>query len=160
MEMTETLKELFKTTAGQLKGSERRVFMAKVARELGSGGQQQAVIELGWTHETIRKGRHELDSGIACVDGFNARGRKRIESKLPNLLQDIREIADPDSQTDGSFKSTRLYTRLSARAMRAALISHKHYTDETLPSEEVIRQRMNALGYHVRGVKKSTPQKR
>jgi hypothetical protein len=28
---------------------------------------------------TIRKGMHELDSGVICVDAFALRGRKRAE---------------------------------------------------------------------------------
>jgi len=67
---------------------------------------------------------------------------------------------DGQSQTDPSFKTTRLYTRLSAAAVRQALIAQKGYTDEELPSEETIRVKLNALGYTLRSVKKSQPQKK
>ncbi len=43
--------------------------------------------------------------------------------------------------------------------MRQALITQKGYTEEEVPSEETIRVKLNALGYTVRSVKKSQPQK-
>ena len=39
MELTESLKALFTTTAAALKGAARRVFMARSVQELGRGGQ-------------------------------------------------------------------------------------------------------------------------
>src|SRR5258708_32799837 len=65
--------------------------------------------DLGWDRDTIRKGTHELDSGLACLDNYGARRRKRTEEHLPNLLADIRAVVAGQSQTDPSFKMTRLY---------------------------------------------------
>lgn len=89
-----------------------------------------------------------------------ARGRKSIEERLPQLREDIRAIVDGQSQTDPTFQSQRLYTRLSAREVRQQLIEQKGYTDEELPSEETIRVRINDLGYGLRPVRKSQPKKR
>ncbi len=133
--------------------------MARVVKMLGKGGQSQAKRELGWDRDTLRKGMHELESGIRCIDNYGARGRKRAEEHLPNLLSDIQDIVDGQSQTDPSFESTRLYTRLSAAAVRQALITKKGYTDEELPSQETIRVKLNDLDYTLRSVKKSVPQK-
>ena len=47
MELTEGFKELYKVTAAQLKGSARRLFMARTVKELGEGGQRLAERELG-----------------------------------------------------------------------------------------------------------------
>lgn len=160
MELTATAKELFKTTASALKGHARRLFMARTVKELGVGGKQKARQELGWSWVTLQKGLCELESGIACVDAYSARGRKRAEARLPNLLADIRAIADGESQTDPSFKTSQLYTRLTAAEVRRQLIERKAYSDEELPSEEVIRQRLNSLGYGLRAVSKSKPKKR
>jgi Rhodopirellula transposase DDE domain len=159
MELIEELKRTYIKTAQALKGSERRMFMARIVTCLGYGGQSLAAKELGWCRDTIRKGMGELESGIPIVDNFAARGRKRTEEKLPNLLFDIRAIADAQSQTDPSFQSTRLYTRISARAVRQALIEKKGYSDEQLPTEETIRVKLNDLGYTLRAVQKSRPQK-
>ncbi len=80
----------------------------------GPVGQRQAEKELGWNRGTIRKGTRELSSGVRCTEVFSARGRKKAEEKLPHLCEDIKAIVDSQSQIDPSFKTQRLYTRLSA----------------------------------------------
>jgi Rhodopirellula transposase DDE domain len=159
MELTDELKATYIETAQALKGSDRRVFMAQIVKALGAGGQSRAARELGWCRDTIRKGMRELASGQRQVDNFAARGRKKAEAKLPHLLDDIRAIVDGQSQTDPSFRSTRLYTRLSAAEVRRQLIQQKGYADEELPSEETMRVKLNQLGYTLRAVQKSRPQK-
>jgi hypothetical protein len=160
MALTDQLKALFRDIANKLKDYEHRTFMAQVVKLLGKGGQRRAERELNWNRGTIRKGMHELESGIACIDAFSARGRKRAEERLPNLLNDIEAIADEQSQTDPTFKTTRLYTRISAKEVRKQLILQKGYTDDELPSEETIRVKLNALGYQLRSVQKSRPQRK
>ena len=160
MALTDELKALFRDTANKLKGHERRTFMARVVKLLGKGGQRRAERELDWNRGTIRKGRHELASGIACEDAFSARGRKRAEEHLPNLLEDIKAIADEQSQVDPTFRTTRLYTRLTAKEVRKQLILQKGYTDEELPTEETIRVKLNELEYQLRSVQKCRPQKK
>ncbi len=73
MELTDSLKTLFIDTAKTLKGSARRVFMARTVKELGTGGQRRAERELGWSRVTIRKGTRELESGVPIPDNFSAR---------------------------------------------------------------------------------------
>ena len=90
MDLTDSLKARFIDTAQTLKGSARRVFMARTVQELGPGGQRRAERELGWSRVTIRKGTRELERGVPIQDNFAARGRKRAEAHLPNLLTDIR----------------------------------------------------------------------
>jgi hypothetical protein len=159
LELTAELKATYIETAKALKGSERRVFMARLVRSFGYGGQSWAARELGWCRNTIRKGIQELDSGVPIEDKFSARGRKKAEAQLPTLLMDISAIADGQSQTDPSFQSTRLYTRISAREVRQELIATKGYRDEQLPTAETIRVKLNDLGYKLRAVQKSRPQK-
>ena len=53
MELIEDVKELLIKTANVLKGSERRLFMARTVRALGEGGQRLAERELGWNRGTI-----------------------------------------------------------------------------------------------------------
>lgn len=160
MELTDSMKTLLITTAKALKGSARRLFMARTVKELGPGGQQRAARELGWGRMTIRKGMRELDSGIACVDAFGLRGRKPAEQHLPTLLTDIQAIVDGQSQTDPQFRSTRLYTRLSAVEVRRQLIAQKGYTDAELPTAATISAKLNTLGYYPQTVAKSRPQKK
>ena len=159
MELTEEVKELLLKTAKDLKGSARRMFMARTVQALGEGGQRLAERELGWNRGTIRKGRHEVAHGIACIDGFQLRGRKCSEEHLPNLLRDLTAIVDGQSQADPQFRSTRLYTRLTATEVRRQLIAQKGYTEEELPSAETIGTKLNQLGYYPKKVAKSQPQK-
>jgi hypothetical protein len=158
-DVSEELKQAYIETARKLKGSERRQFMARIVKSLGYGGQSYAAREFHWGRNTIAKGMGELESGVPIQDNFSARGRKKAEEKLPNLLTDIREIVDGASQTDPTFQSTRLYCRLSAAEVRRQLIAQQGYRDEELPSEETIRVKLNDLGYKLRAVQKSRPQK-
>jgi len=153
MKLTAAEKVLHQERVRQLKGHARRLYMARVAHAMGRGGPSLLNRELGWSRDTIRKGFKELTTGQICYDCYWARGRKRAEERLPNLLSDIRAIADQYSQTDPSFESSRLYLRLSAASVRRQLIEQKGYTNEALPSEEVIRQRLNELGYTLRAAK-------
>lgn len=158
-ELSEELKNIYSKTAQVLKGSERRQFMARIVKTLGRGGQSYAAREFHWGRNTIRKGMQELTSGIPIQDNFAGRGRHKAEEKLPQLLEDLRTIVDGQSQTDPTFTSNRLYTRLSAAEVRRQLIAHQGYAAEALPSEETIRVKLNQLGYRLRTVQKSRPQK-
>ena len=160
MELTDSLKTLFIETATSLKGSNRRLFMARTIKNLGPGGQRRAERDLGWNRITIRKGMHELESGFICLDAFSARGRKRAEVHLPHLLDDIREIVDGQSQNDPQFRSKRLYTRLSAAEVRRQLIAQKGYQDAQLSTPQTITAKLNDMGYFPKKVAKSKPQKK
>jgi hypothetical protein len=160
MELTDSLKTLFIETAHALKGSARRLFMARTLKELGRGGQRQAERALGWNRGSLRKGTHELESGFTCLDAFSARGRKRAEDHLPNLLSDIQAIGDSQSQADPQFRTTRLYTRLSAAEVRRQLLAQKGYTEDQLPTVQTITTKLNSLGYFPKKVVKSPPQKK
>jgi Rhodopirellula transposase DDE domain len=160
MELTDSLKTVLMETAQTLKGSDRRLFMARIVQELGEGSQRRAQRELGWNRDTLRKGAHELRSGITCADAFRLRGRNPAEVRLPHLLDDIRALVDGQSQTDPQFRNNRLYTRLTAAEVRRQLIAQKGYTEAQLPCEESLRQRLTRLGYHPKKVKKSLPKKR
>lgn len=160
MELVEEVKELFRKTAKALKGSERRLFMARTVQVLGKGGLSLAERELGWNRGTIRKGQHELESGIVCIDAFSSRGRKRSEEHWPNLLQDITTIVDGQSQADPQFRTKRLYTRLTAAEVRRQLIAQFGYSDEELPKAETMGTKLNELGYSPKKVAKTKPQKK
>ena len=159
MELTDSLKPLLIETAKSLKGSARRLFMARTVKELGPGGQQRAARELRWGRMTIRKGLHELDSGVMCVDAFALRGRKRAEAHLPNLLTDIPAIVESPSQADPQCRTPRLSTRLTAAEVRRPLIAHKGSPDAVLPTAETIGTKLNELGYYPQKVAKSQPPK-
>src|SRR4051812_23375145 len=133
--------------ARALEGGQKRLFMAKAVQAMGRGGQRWAQEHHGWCRETIRKGTHELRTGMTCVDAFHRRRRKPAEEHLPRLLDDIRGIADGQSQADPRFQTRRLFTRISAAEVRRQLSAQKRYTDEELPTQQTINARMNLLGF-------------
>jgi hypothetical protein len=159
MELMEKVKELLIETAKDLKGSARRLFMARTVQALGEGGQRMAERELGWNRGTMRKGQHELSCGLVCIDAYSSRGRKRSEEHLPNLLGDITALVDGQSQADPQFRTNRLYTRLTATEVRRQLIGRFGYRNDELPTAETIATKMNELGYYPKKVAKSQPQK-
>ena len=145
--------------AEALKGSQKRLFMAKTVRAMGRGGQRWAEVYLGWCRDTIRKGAHELRSGMTCLDALHCRRRKPAEEHLPRLLDDIRSIADGQSQADPKFQTNRLFTRISAAEVRCQLIATKGYTDEELPTQQTINTKLNLLGFRLTKVAECRPQK-
>jgi hypothetical protein len=146
--------------AKALRGSQRRLFMARTVKAMGRGGQRWSEEHLGWCRDTIRKGTHELDSGMSCVDAFSARRRKPAEAHLPRLLDDIRDIVAGQCQADPKFQTKRLFIRLSAAEVRSRLITKKGYTDAELPTQQTINTKLNMLGYRLTKVAKCRPQKR
>jgi len=158
--MTDAINKILIETATELRGYARRHFMAKVVKELMDGNARQAERELGWHRKTVRKALAEWEGQFCYIDRFFERGRKPLEAQHPTLLEDIRQIADAASQTDPTFHTTQLFTRLSAAAVRQQLIDQKGYTAETVPCEDTIRRKLNALGYRLRPVKKSQPLKK
>ncbi len=73
---------------------------------------------------------------------------------------DICHLAEPESQIDPKFQSDFKYTRLTARAMREALITKKGWHDKNLPSEKTIGNIMNRVDYRLRRVQKAKPIKK
>ena len=146
-------------TAKALKGSQKRLFVATTVKAMGRGGQRWAEDHLGWSRVTIRKGMRELRTGMTCVDAFSCRRRKAVEEHLPELLDDIRAIADGQSQADPRFQSDRLFTRISAAEVRRQLIATKGYTDDELPTQQTINTKLNLLGFRMAKVAKCRPQK-
>jgi len=158
--ITPELKKFLNETRSNLKGSQRRQFMAQVVLLLGKGGQRRAERELGWDRKTIIKGSRELKTGIECIDNFSGRGRQRIEEKLPNLLEDIRQIVNPVSQCDPTFRTTELYSPLTASEVHRRLVEEVNYTHDELPTVRTISNKLNELGLRLKKVAKCKPKKK
>ena len=150
----------FKDAARKLTGPKRRAFEAQVTLDYLDGNIWKAEEVLGWSHKTVELGLNELRTGITCMDNFSARGNRRTEVKCPELEADIRALAEPESQTDPRFQSPFRYTRMTAKAMRKALIDQKGWTDQELPHENTIGEILNRLGYKLRRVQKTKPLKK
>jgi hypothetical protein len=160
MDLTPQVVDLVRRTADTLPwGPARRRYLADAVSTLGLG-QRQAQLLFGWGRDTLRKAMHERRSGLTCQDATSCRGRKPIEFHLPRLLDDIRDLVADHVQTDPTFRTTRLFCRLTAPEVRRQLIDRKGYSDEQLPSLQTITTKLNALGYRLGKVRKCLPKKK
>jgi transposase len=158
--LTDQQMATIKDAGRKLTGAKRRAFAAQVALDYLGGSARTAESVFGWSRQTVTLGLHELRTGITCLDDFAGRGNHKAEEKRPELAADIQSLADPESQTDPKFQSAFQYTRMTAKAMRQALIDQKGWQDEELPCENTIGNILNRLGYRLRGVLKAKPIKR
>ncbi len=158
--LTEQQMRTIQDAARKLTGAKRRAFQAQVALDYLDGKPRRAETVLGWSRNTVELGLHELRTGITCLDNFSARGNRKTEEKQPQLEEDLRCLAEPESQTDPKFQSPFLYTRMTAKAMRQALVDKKGCKHSELPCEKTIGNILNRLGYRLRRVQKAKPQKR
>jgi transposase len=154
------VRSIIKSASDKLSGVKKREYIAEVAIEFCDGNARKAERIFGWGRETINKGIRELQTGIKCTDDYSARGNKKTEEKIPQLAEDIRVIVDPKSQADPRFKTLFAYTRITAKAVRQALIDQKSYSDDQLPCENTIGEILNRLGYRLRRVQKAKPLKK
>lgn len=143
-----------KNAVSKLTGVKRRALMAEVTQDYFDGSARKAETQLGWSRQAIATGLKELETGITCVDNYRGRGRKKTEEILPNLSEDIQSLVDTYSQADPKFQSTFVYAKISARAVREALIKEKGYTSEELPCRQTIGDILNRMGYRLKKTKK------
>jgi hypothetical protein len=153
----ETIKATVKDAARKLTGHRKRNFMAKVAEDYFGGSARKTETFLGWNRDSVQLGLHERQSGIVCVDNYRARGRHKSEAVVANLAADIASLVDVQAQADPKFQSTFLYARISARAVRAALMDEKGYDEEQLPSRQTIGTILNRMGYRLKKHKRLNP---
>lgn len=154
------IKDIIKDAAKRLTGFERRTYQAKIALDYFGGSARKAEREMGWGRESVEKGLKEVETGIRCIDNYQGRGRKRTEDKIPDLIEDIRSLAEPQTQADPAMKSSLTYTRITAKSMRQALIDEKGYSAEELPTDDTIGNILNRIGYNLKRVQKSKPVKK
>lgn len=155
--LDDKIKATLKDAARKLSGHRKRDYMAKVAEDYFDGSARKTETVLGWNRESVQLGLHERRSGIICVDHYRARGRHKSEAVLTNLESDIRTLVDVQAQADPKFQSTFLYARISAAAVREALIDEKGYDESDLPSRQTIGAILNRMGYRLKKHKKSNP---
>lgn len=149
-----------KDAAKKLTGQKKRAFQAQVAIDYLGSKAYMAERTFGWDRHSVKLGLNELRTGIVCVDNFKARGNKKTEEKIPQLEIDIVALAEPESQVDPKFQTAFKYTRITAKAMREALIHKKGWAAVDLPCEKSIGNILNRLGFCLRRVQKSKPLKK
>ena len=159
-EISEDFKSVIKNAANKLSGAARREYIGEITIEFLDSNARKAETEFGWGRETVKTGMAELTTGIKCLNSYSARGNKKTEEKMPELADDIRSIVDPKSQADPKFQTSFQYTRITAKAVRQAIIDEKGYTDGELPCENTIGNILKRMGYTLKRIQKTKPLKK
>ena len=154
-------KALIQDAVKRLTAYKKRAYIAQISFDYFQGNARKTEREMGWGRAGIKTGLKEKETGIQCLDNDRGAGRKRTEDKLLNLSDDMRSLADLQTQADPSMKSSSLtYTRITAKTMRRALMEEKGYSHEELPTEVTIGNILNRLGYNLKRVQKAKPEKK
>ena len=151
--------ELITRLMGLIAWPERRRAMGDVTTALLDGKPRVAENVFGWNRKAVALGIHECQSGIVCINDLSARGKPRTEEKHPAMLADIQAIMEPHSESEPSLRTTLLYSRMTASAVREAL-AQKGWTEPALPSERTLTNILNRQDYRLRTVAKSKVQKK
>ena len=158
-ELTPKVIQSLRDAARKLTGPKRRAFEAQVSLDYVYGDARLTETVFGWSRHTVAKGLKELRTGQIILDAPRSY-RPKTEDANPQLARDIKDLVEPDSQTDPKFQGLFKYTRLSAKAVREKLIEKKNYTSQELPHESTIGRMLNRLGYKMRPVQKAKPKKK
>ena len=108
----------------------------------------------------MNTGLNELRTGILCMESFSARGRHLTEEQRPELVSEIRALVEPESQADPKFQTPLAYTRMTAKAVHEQLKANSACENGRVPAERTVHDILNRLGYRLRPVRKTKPQKK
>jgi hypothetical protein len=158
-DLTDDARQAILLAATLLTGFKRRRFQAEMAHAHCGGSARLAEATFGWGRDAVHTGLNELRSDIRCVEAFDRRGRKTTEERHPALEERIRRLVDPHAQADPKFQTPFAYTRITAKAVRDALLAVPELAG-AVPSRQTIGDILNRLGYRLRRVLKARPQKR
>jgi hypothetical protein len=153
--------DLLVSAAREMKGKQRRMFLAQVCEALCDGSPRKTEERFGWGRETVAKGLRDQDRSEPqfSESATSRRGRQRSEDRNPQLSIDIRLIVEPHTHPDPELKTERQYTNLSAAEVRQALLE-RGYQEDQLPSERTIRDILNRMNYRLKRIQKGKPLKK
>lgn len=158
-ELTDSTRHDIRSAAQLLTGFKRRRFQAEMALKYCNGSARQAETTFGWGRAAVETGLNELRSGIRCLDAYDLRGRKRTEERCPELVEQIHRLVDPHAQADAKLQTPLAYTRITAKAVREALQAIPDLNDQ-IPCRQTVGTVLNRLGYRLRRVLKTRPEKK
>ncbi len=146
--------------ASKMTGATRRSFIADMTVKYCCSSPRQAETVFGWSKHTAATGLGEKRTGITCLGTQSAcSGRIRWEQKEPEIAEKLRKLAVGHSQQDPSFRSSIMYTRLTAKAALYAL-RKMGFAEERLPSQSSMAEILNRMGFRLRKVLKAKPLKK
>ncbi len=137
----------------------RRCAMGDVTLSLLDGKHRVAEDVFGWGRSIVKVGINEFQTGISCVNDISTRLKPKTENKNPELLVEIRNIMEPQSETDSHLRTTLLHTNMTAKAVYDALVE-KGWSAESLPTRRTISNILIRHDYRLRTVAKTKVQKK
>lgn len=158
MELTAAVRDTIKSAARKLTGFRRRQFQAEVAQQYCDGSARRAERLFGWGRAAVETGLAEWRTGIRCLDDYSTRGRRTTEEQCPELAERIHALVEPESQADPKFQTPLAFTRITAKAVREQLLAQA--PGEPAPAERTMYDVLRRLGYRLRRVRKTKPQKK
>ena len=159
-ELTESMRETIQSAARKLTGFQRRQFQAEMAIKYCRGNPRRTEQVFGWGRDAVNTGLNELRTGIRCVEDYSTRGRRKSEEKSPELVEEIHALVEPESQADPKFQTPLAYTRITAKAVHERLVANSAGDGRQVPAERTVYDILNRLGYRLRRVQKTKPQKK
>lgn len=108
----------------------------------------------------IRKCLEEFSLNKELRPDIETRGRKSIDKKYSSLAEDIKNVIEDFSQIDPSFKTEKMYVRLTVNQITNMLVNTGKYTIASLPKKSAMSKYLNKLGYKLAKVKKTKPLKK
>lgn len=155
----EQIKDL-RTAASKLNQGNRRRFAAKMALKYCNGSTRKTEELFGWGRDMVTTGLGEIRTGIHCIGAqSNLSGNARWETLHPDAAKALCKIAESHAQQDSSFTTEIAFTRLTAEEALNQLCK-KGFINEQLPANGTMAKILNRLGYRLRPVVKSKPQKK
>ena len=149
-----------RTAASKLTQGNRRKFAAKMALKYCDGSTRKTEELFGWGRDMVKTGLGEIRTGIHCMGAqSNFSGNARWEALHPNAAKVLCEIAESHAQQDSSFTTEIAFTRLTAEEALNQL-RKRGFSNEELPASGTMAKILNRLGYRLRPVVKSKPQKK
>ena len=157
-ELTDDARRAILLAATLLTGYKRRRFQAEMTHTYCGGSARLAETTFGWGRDAVHTGLNELRSGIRCVDDFESRGRQTTEVLHPELEGHVRRLVDPHAQADPKFQTAFAFTRVTAKAVRDALLAVPELAGK-VPCRQTVGDILDRLGYRLRRVLKARPEK-
>ena len=158
-EIPSSVVELIQRMVERIPWPARRQAMADATKTLLKNKPRVAEAVFGWGRTTVELGMNELRTGITCRNDLSKRRKPRTEEKYPQLLVDLRNIMDPQSQAESHLRTSFSYTNLTAEAVRSALLE-KGWSKETAPTVRTLLNILNRQDYRLRRVVKTQVQKK
>ena len=149
-----------RVAAAKMTGAARRAVQAEMTLKYCHGSARFAQTLVGWSREAVEVGLAERRTGILCLGAHSTwSGRNRGEEQYLEAAGVLRELAEAHAQQAPTFRTTRAYRRLTAKAAGEALRAHGR-AESQLPSPRTLAEGLTRRGSRLRKVSKAKPQKK